>query len=175
MNKARARTAPQNRRPLILAVFLIPLMAAVLLTSASNLRADNASLVPNADYQPQDVVKIVVKALQTNSEAADNDGIAAVYRFASPGNRANTGPLNRFITMIKRGFPDMLNHAGARYDAMEVTGETAVQAVWLFTDSGAEIGYAFQLGRQSSGEYQGMWMTDAVVPLGKGPGSGTRI
>lgn len=77
--------------------------------------------------------------------------------------------------MIKRGFPDMLNHAGARYDAMEVTGETAVQAVWLFTDSGAEIGYAFQLGLQSSGEYQGMWMTDAVVPLGKGPGSGTRI
>ena len=69
----------------------------------------------------------------------------------------------------------MLNHAGARYDPMEIAGETAVQAVWLMQDSGKEVGYAFKLSRQAAGDYQGMWMTDAVVPLGPSENSGTRI
>ncbi|MFK7860522.1 MAG: DUF4864 domain-containing protein [Granulosicoccus sp.] len=175
MTKARAQYVSRKKHPLILAALLIPLLAATLLSGISELRADDVYLEPNTEYQPQDVVKIVVDALQGNSVAADNDGIATVYRFASPGNRATTGPLSRFTKMITTGFSDMLNHAGARYDAMEVSGDTAVQAVWLFTDTGAEIGYAFQLGRQQSGEFRGMWMTDAVIPLGPGPGSGTRI
>lgn len=175
MIKARARQASQNRHPLIVTTFLFSLIAAILLANSSSLRADDASLAPSSDYRPQEVVRIVIDALQRNSEAANNDGIATVFRFASPGNRANTGPLNRFTKMIRQGFPDMLNHAGARFDPMEINGNSAVQAVWLFTDSGAEVGYAFKLGRQLSGKYQGMWMTDAVVPLGPGPGSGTKI
>ncbi|MFK8082527.1 MAG: DUF4864 domain-containing protein [Granulosicoccus sp.] len=174
MIKARAQSSTGNHS-LILAAVVVPILAATLLLSSVTLRAEDTALEPSADYKPQDVVRIVIDALQNNSAAADNDGIATVYRFASPGNRANTGPLSRFTRMITKGFPDMLNHTGARFDPMEVSGETAVQAVWLFTDSGAETGYAFQLGRQKSGQYKGMWMTDAVVPLGPGPRSGTKI
>ena len=153
----------------------LPLLALTLLACSSGVFAQQAQLSPNADYQPQDVVKIVVKALQSNSEDDNDAGIATVFRFASPGNRANTGPLERFTRMIKGGFPDMLNHVEARFEPMNVSGDTALQAVWLSTTTGTEYGYAFQLGLQQSGEYEGMWMTEAVMPLGEGPNSGTRI
>ena len=153
---------------------MLTLLAAVLIFGASIVRADTNNPVPSPDYEPEQVVKIVVDSLQNNSEPAD-EGIATVFRFASPGNRATTGPLERFTRMIKAGFSDMLNHEGARFDPMKVSGDTATQAVWLLTSSGKELGYAFQLTRQQSGEFEGIWMTDAVVPLGEGPRSGTKI
>ena len=69
----------------------------------------------------------------------------------------------------------MLNHAGVRYEAINIVADTAVQAVWLQNRDGAEFGYAFQLRKQGNGPYEGMWMTDAVIPLGKNPNSGMRI
>jgi hypothetical protein len=147
----------------ILTLFLVPKIAL----------SEEISTAPNQSYTPQQVINIVVESLQNNS--ADDEGIATVFRFASPGNKTATGPLSRFTQMIKRGFPDMLNHAGVRYDAIEITGDTAVQAVWLQTQSGAELGYAFQLRKQLGGTHDGMWMTEAVIPLGKNKNSGIRI
>lgn len=152
-------------------VFIIVAMFVVLMTPNAALSAESAT--PNNSYTPQQVITIVVDSLQNNAD--DDEGIATVYRFASPGNKSATGPLSRFTQMIKRGFPDMLNHTGVRYDAIEVTGDTAVQAVWLQNQSGAEFGYAFQLRKQSGGSHDGMWMTEAVVPLGKNKNGGIRI
>ena len=165
---------PQHKSAHLTAVIMLTLIASALIVGASNVRADEINPVPSPDYEPEQVVKIVVDSLQNNSEPGDQ-GIATVFRFASPGNRATTGPLERFTRMIKGGFSDMLNHEDARFDPMKVSGDTAVQAVWLLTNSGKEVGYAFQLSRQQSGEFEGIWMTDAVVPLGEGPRSGTKI
>jgi hypothetical protein len=151
------------------------LLTAFLLVGTSSVTADDSRLVPNSDYSPEQVVRIVIEALKINDEANNDNGIATVFEFASPGNRSNTGPLPRFARMIKLGFPDMLNHSDARYDPMEVSGNTAVQAVWLLTPSGDEVGYAFQLGKQQGGDYANMWMTEAVMPLGPGTQGGTRI
>ena len=174
MSNLRIRQSFHNRSLSFLAAMMLPFIAATLFLLASNASADDTELMPSPDYKPQQVVKIVIDSLQGNTEP-DDQGIATVFRFASPGNQASTGPLDRFARMIKGGFADMLNHAGARYDPMEVSGDTAVQAVWLLTDSGKEVGYAFQLSRQSSGKFKDIWMTDAVVPLGQGPDSGTEI
>jgi len=157
-----------------LPIFYIWMSVALNLAGIAVAGADDSSPQPTPEYAPQEVVRIVVDSLQNND--LDNDsGIVTVWRFASPGNRAFTGPLPRFTRMIKQGFPDMLNHAGARYESMEVSGDTAVQAVWLSDDSGREFGYAFQLSKQASGEFAGSWMTDAVIPLGQSAESGTRI
>lgn len=151
------------------------LLGALLAVGMSAARADTSDLRPSPELSPEHVVKIVIEALQSNDPTNQDNGIATVFEFASPGNRSNTGPLERFTRMIKLGFPDMLNHSDARYDPMEITGDTAVQAVWLLTPSGQEVGYAFQMGKQKGGEYDNMWMTEAVVPLGPGAQSGTRI
>lgn len=148
-------------------------LAGILTISLSCL-ASAQSAEPSEIFTPEQVVRIVVESLKDNDEASDT-GIATVFRFASPANKLSTGPLSRFTTMIKSGFPDMINHSSSRYDSMEIVGNTAIQAVWLMTTSGKELGYLFQLGRQVAGEYAGMWMTDMVVPLGEGPRSGTRI
>lgn len=149
---------------------LAALLSLVLCTLA---HAGLTDAKPDASYSPEEVVQIVIDSLQQNDTS--DAGIATVYRFASPGNKTSTGPLKRFTQMIKRGFPDMLNHAGARYDPMEITGNTAVQAVWLRGTDGSEVGYAFQLGKQNGGILDGAWMTDAVIPLGKGKQDGIGI
>jgi len=137
--------------------------------------ADNKALHPSPEYAPQQVVKIVIEALQNNAQTDNDGGIATVFRFASPGNRSQTGPLTRFTRMIKGGFADMLEHTAAHYEPMEITSDTAVQAVCLEQPDSTEVCYAFQLGKQLSGEFEGIWMTEAVIPLGKSSRSGTGI
>lgn len=154
---------------LVCSFFLAGIIAFSQISSAST-----GAIEPDQSYTPQQVVKIVVDSLQSN-DATTDEGIATVFRFASPANKLSTGPLQRFSSMIKKGFPDMLNHSNARYDAMEVSGDKAIQAVWFMTRTGKEVGYAFQLSKQANGSSRGMWLTDQVFPLGIGKDSGTRI
>ncbi len=169
MNQHNQYGLIQRRLPMaVLALLLVALGTPIAAQSDTTLPA------PSTHYSPQQVVKIVIDSLQ-NNDPRDDQGIATVFGFASPNNRSSTGPLARFTDMIKRGFPDMLNHTESRYDPMDIVGDTAVQAVWLMTPTGTEIGYAFQLGKQPSGQFAGMWMTEAVLPLGQSEQSGTRI
>jgi hypothetical protein len=46
---------------------------------------------PSPDLAPEEVVRMQVEWLRTND--ADAHGIAQVFAFASPANRAQTGPL----------------------------------------------------------------------------------
>lgn len=173
MNQAQSNSSASIRQfPRFTATALLALLLCLAQTART---AEGDPLSPATDYSPQEVVRIVIEALGNNGTLGADEGIATVFRFASPGNRANTGPLERFTTMIKRGFSDMLDHEGSRYDEMEISGNTAVQAVWLLTASGEEVGYAFQLGKQPDGTFADMWMTEAVMPLGKRGSAGTRI
>lgn len=128
--------------------------------------ADTPTTSPNAKLTPSEVVHIIVDALKTNDPANDDDGIATVFEFASPGNKSATGPLQRFTQMIKGGFGDMLNHVDSDFGEIEMKDGTALQAVWLTSPSGKETGYVFQLGKQKSGSFEGMWMTESVWPIG---------
>ncbi len=135
-------------------------------------QADSHNTKPNTELGPNDVIKIVIDALKNNDPEKGDDGIATVFEFASPGNKSMTGPLPRFTKMIKGGFQEMLNHTSSEFSEMDLTGDTALQAVWLTTRSGQTTGYVFQLGKQTEGEFKGMWMTESVWPLGdrKPPG-----
>jgi len=130
-------------------------------------RADAGPSEPNTQLSPEQVVRIVIEALKTNDPSKDDDGIATVFEFASPGNKSATGPLQRFTKMIKGGFAQMLNHIDSEFGPMEINEHTALQAVWLTTRSGQQIGYVFQMGKQVGGEFDDMWMTEAVWPIGE--------
>jgi hypothetical protein len=130
--------------------------------------AQGLNMAPNETYTPQQVISIVLDSMQKNVD--DNEGIATVFRFASPENKSATGPLSRFTQMIKRGYPDMLNHTSARLEDIDIAGDVATQAVWLQTQSGTEYGYQFKLSIQRGGTHDGMWMTDSVIPIGKNMG-----
>lgn len=172
--RARSAHLPRYRRSVMRAATSLLLIAALFASLQRDVNADTTHPAPDASLSAQQVVQIVVDALQDN-DAASDDGIATVYRFASPANKRTTGPLSRFRAMIHQGFPDMLNHSQARYEPMQVDGDIAWQTVWLRLSSGREYGYGFKLRRQSGGEHDGAWMTDAVVPLGQSSTSGLRI
>jgi len=56
---------------------------------------------PSETYSPNDAVALQLGALETNDGPFENAGIMTAYNFASPANRRSTGPLNRFIGMVR--------------------------------------------------------------------------
>ena len=118
------------------------------------------TLVPVPALSPGEVVRIQLEALRHNDE--QNRGIAVAFRFASPANRANTGPLSRFIAMIKEGpYALMLDYRQAEYGQVETAANQARQRVTL-TGTRAIVTYWFYLSRQSQAPCEDCWMTDAV-------------
>ena len=144
--------------------------AALALCTAAALAADvrpgtedplSDALVPVPELSPGDVVRIQLEALRNNDER--DRGIEVAFRFASPANRANTGPLPRFIRMIKQGpYALMLDFRRAAYGTVELRDNQARQRVTL-TGAHARVSYWFHLSRQSEAPWADCWMTDAVV------------
>ena len=121
---------------------------------------------PRPDLAPEDVVAIVIEALANNDDPYPDAGIETTFRFASPQNRANTGPLERFTRMVKQyPYRDLIDHRKRDISEVVFVGNDAYLVVKLIVSSGREAAYAFRLSRQGDGQYQGMWMTDAVWPL----------
>ena len=158
------------KAPTIRAWIAPPLLSLALsLVAAPSLAQENESgaadplsetLVPDPGLSPGDVIRIQLEALRHND---DQDlGIAVAFRFASPANRANTGPLSRFVAMIESGpYALMLNFRDATYGPVETVANQARQRVTL-TGARASMTYWFYLSRQSEAPYEDCWMTDAV-------------
>ncbi len=149
---------------LLLAVAVFPFSAAPCLARAAGTETTPAvdrEAAPSPKLGPEDVVRIQLQALRGNDET--NQGIAIAFRFASPRNKASTGPLPRFIHMIKAGpYRLMLEFERASYMPARIEGARAVQRVTLI--GAREIRtYDFLLRRQADPPCEGCWMTEAVI------------
>ncbi len=121
---------------------------------------------PDPSLSPQDVVSIQIEALRNNDIPYENRGIEVTFNFASPANKRLTGPLERFAEMVRNPiYGPMINHRTAKYEALVIEGETARIDVILNSNDGDYLGYRFILSRQHGNEYEGSWMTDAVIPF----------
>ena len=152
--------AMRNRiRGLLLCLVLAPVIAgAQEPVGTANPLSD--ALVPAPALSPGEVVRIQLEALRHNDR--HDRGIEVAFRFASPANRANTGPLARFVSMIRNGpYALMLGFRAASYGPVESKGVRARQRVTL-ADAGRSVTYWFYLSRQSEEPYVDCWMTDAV-------------
>ena len=116
---------------------------------------------PDPALAPDQIVRIQLQALRENNDA--DDGIAVCFRFASPNNQSNTGPVDRFGQMIKMGpYRLMLDYYDAHYAEIEIRNNKARQLVTL-KGTRETITYAFYLSRQILENCNGCWMTDAVT------------
>jgi hypothetical protein len=132
--------------------------------------------VPETGLQPEDVVRIVIDSLANNDQPYADAGIAATFNFASPVNKANTGPIERFTSMVKSPpYGGMVNHRSSELSEVVRQGNSAYLIVRLITIEDEEVHFAFRLGLQSDGEYEGMWLTEAVWPLIKPADQGLKI
>lgn len=143
------------------------LAAALFAATAAPVVADHLPQTePDPSLSPQDVVSIQMEALRNNDTPYENRGIEVTFNFASPANKRMTGPLERFATMVRNPiYAPMINHQTARYGKLMIEGEIAGIDVILISEDGAYVGYRFTLSRQHGNQYEGSWMTDAVVPF----------
>ena len=87
-------------------LFIVFILAIIFMNSAK------AELVkPNNSIEPYQVVKIQLRGLKNNDEPKKNNGIEQTWEFAHPFNKRYTGPLPKFINMIKsKNYKMLLNH-----------------------------------------------------------------
>jgi len=139
------------------AAFLVVLVAPVL--------ADHLPQTePDPSLSPRDVVSIQIEALQQNDTPYEDRGIEVTFNFASPTNKRVTGPLKRFTLMVHNPtYGPMIDHRSAKYENLKVEGDIARIDVILISDEGEYVGYRFILSRQHGNQYDGSWMTDAVM------------
>jgi len=158
-----------NAKIITFVIFILMLPPSIV--SAGSLSDVSQLPEPDARLHPEDVVNIVVQALANNDEPFPDAGIETAFNFASPANKRVTGPLERFITMVKNPvFAVMLNHKKSEFSKLVLQQGRAYQIVRLITIDDTEVYFAFRLSLQYEGEYQGMWMTEAVWPLEIPPG-----
>ena len=125
---------------------------------------DIENAYPEPELSPNDVVRLQLLAMQQNDDS--DIGIEVTFRFASPANKKQTGPLQRFIRLVRNpSYRHLLNHTNATFLELTVKEDFAVQEVVITTSNGERIGYRFRLSIQKGLIYPGCWMTDSVVPF----------
>jgi hypothetical protein len=121
---------------------------------------------PDPSYDPAEVVRIQVEALADNDDPVPDAGIKTAYNFASPGNRANTGPLERFVAMVHDPtYSPMVDHTEATAGPLERDGNTARQRVTLTGPDGRTVTYEFGLSLHEREPFAGCWLTDSVLAV----------
>jgi len=121
------------------------------------------ALRPNCERPPGLVIHIQVSALRNNDPATD-EGINTTWQFASPSNRAVTGPYANFVRLIEENFQPLLNAETVRYGRLFRNNGTAFQNVVVTGPDGSIQSYRWSVQRQSGGQYDGCWMTASVRP-----------
>jgi hypothetical protein len=90
--------------------------------------------------------------------------VALVFAFASPGNRAAAGSLERFAAMVRDdAYRPLLHHRRAARGLLRVDGDRATQRVVVTTVRGERVAYTFVLARQQAGAQRGCWLTESVT------------
>ena len=125
------------------------------------------SASPNPKLKPEEVIELQIEALRKNDVPAPDSGIKTAFLFASPENRAATGPVERFIRLVKNPlYRPMLNHKSVKREMIVVAGDVAQQRVTITAADGEQVIYKFTLSKQQAGEYKDCWMTDGVERVG---------
>jgi len=125
--------------------------------------AQNDQPAPKPDHKPEAVVAFQLEAMRKNDSPTPDSGIKTAFRFASPENRLVTGPVEKFISLVKNPlYRPLLNHKEATLEVIRVVNNAAQQRVRVTTADGDVVFFIFTLSKQESGEYKDCWMTEAV-------------
>ena len=114
----------------------------------------------------QNAFGLQLAALATEPRAGRDagEGLRTAWQFASPGNRAATGPLERFALMLRSpAYLGLLEHRAAQLGPVVLRGDEARLEVLVLTADDQAQGYTWVLGRQSTAPWTGCWMTDGVL------------
>jgi len=156
--KKSALTMSLHELPKLAALLLLALCTAIGWAQQTT----DLTLQPNPTLTAQEVVDFQLTALKQ----ANEDGISATFRFASPANRKMTGPLSRFSKLFDAPqYRPMLENQGTEIKLVSNDGFTAELLAGVVDKTGDLHWYRFRLSKQSESPYENCWMTDAVMAV----------
>jgi len=126
---------------------------------------------PNNFIQPHQVVKIQLTSLMKNDEPKQNNGIKQTCEFAHPNNQRYTGPLERFMVMLKGdSYKMLLNHLEHKIVELELTNNIAIYEVKVLSKNKAYYKLNWQVKKyEKNGILKGCWLTTMVsAPISLG-------
>ncbi|MDQ6663718.1 MAG: DUF4864 domain-containing protein [Acidobacteriota bacterium] len=147
---------------------MIATKIAILAVLAASAFAQDASQMnePSPKLTPAQVIKIQLSAFQRNDTPTLDSGIRKAFAFASPGNRAVTGPIDKFVLLVKNPlYRPLLNHRSAEFSPIQITGDHAEQRVRLIDAHGVPAVFVFALGKQKEDPYKDCWMIEGVARI----------
>jgi hypothetical protein len=125
--------------------------------------------LPSPELPPGEVVHVVLSALQDSDKPEPYSGAATAFAFASPANRAFTGPFPRFVGLVySPAYRPMINSRSFEVSRARLSGTWAVALAKVTPepDIGEEPAwFLFQLFRQPGGPLDQCWLTEGVTPL----------
>ena len=128
------------------------------------LESDAALVQPSPDLAPDEVVRLQLRSLGNNT--SDNRGILQCFCFASPANRRVTGPLARFIAMVRSPPFDTMARQSAALVGRPVIEEPYARVLATFLDELQQVHvFRFELSKQVVEPYVDCWMTDSVIEV----------
>jgi hypothetical protein len=120
---------------------------------------------PSPELTPEDVIRLQVKELSANGPLKTR--IERCYEFASPANRLNTGPIDRFSEMIQKpNYAVLLDAKHFLVGRASVNGRQAHLLLTVVDAKGNLCLFRCLLSKQTLAGYIDCWMTDAVVRIG---------
>ena len=126
---------------------------------------------PNNGIEPFQVVKIQLRSLKQNDKPKKDNGIEQTWKFAHPSNQKNTGPLDRFKTMIKgKSYAMLLNHLDHKVVEIKSSDLIALFEVTVLDEDKAYYKFNWTVEKYTAeGPLKGCWLTTTVsapMPLG---------
>ena len=126
---------------------------------------------PNNGIEPFQVVKIQLRGLKQNDKPKKDNGIEQTWEFAHPNNQKNTGPLDRFKTMIKgKSYGMLLNHLDHKVVEVRSDDLTALFEVTVLDKDKTYYKFNWTVEKYlEEGPLNGCWLTTMVsapMPLG---------
>ena len=144
----------------------------VILISLFTTTISYAELVkPNNGIEPFLVVQIQLRSLKQNDNPKKDYGIEQTWEFAHPNNRKNTGPLDRFKTMIKgKSYEMLINHLEHKILEIKSNNLTALFEVTVLDKNKAYYRFNWTVEKYTKeGPLKNCWLTTMVsapMPLG---------
>lgn len=128
-------------------------------------RFENA--YPTPDISPEQVIEIQLDGMQHCDLPTKDHGIEIAFRFASPANKAATGPLSRFARMIHNPlYACMLNFKRAKFEPHNMRGdEWKISIVNDVNGQERTSVFIWKLSKQTVDPVRGCWMTDSVIKI----------
>ena len=126
---------------------------------------------PNNGIETFQVVKIQLRSLKQNDKPKKDNGIEQTWEFAHPNNQKNTGPLERFKTMIKgKSYGVLLDHLDHKVVEIKSSDLTALFEVTVLDKDKAYYKFNWTVEKYTvEGPLNGCWLTTMVsapMPLG---------